>query len=120
MHELAVTESILNIASDHARRANAERVIQINLLLGRLSSIVDDSVQFYWDMLAEGTICQGAKLNFDRVPARLTCLDCGKPYNVADDLIPCPNCGSSRVKVLSGDEFRVESIEVTKADKENE
>ncbi|HEY3345511.1 MAG TPA: hydrogenase maturation nickel metallochaperone HypA [Anaerolineaceae bacterium] len=112
MHELAVTESILSIATDHAQKANATSVTGIYLVLGRLSTIVDDSVQFYWDALAEGTICQGAQLHFERVPARLACLDCGATYEIKDELIPCPQCSGSRVKVISGDEFRVDSIEV--------
>jgi hydrogenase nickel incorporation protein HypA/HybF len=112
MHELAVTESILSIATDHAQKANATSVTGIYLVLGRLSSIVDDSVQFYWDALAEGTICQGAQLYFERIPARLACLDCATTYEIKDDLIPCPQCGGNRVKVISGDEFRVDSIEV--------
>jgi hydrogenase nickel incorporation protein HypA/HybF len=112
MHELSVTESILEIATDHAQKANAERVTGIYLVLGRLSTIVDDSVQFYWDALAEGTICEGAQLHFERIPARLTCLDCATTYEIQDELTPCPQCSGSRVKVISGDEFRVDSIEV--------
>ncbi len=112
MHELSVTEIILEIASEHARKANAERVTAIYLVLGRLSSVVDDSVQFYWDTLSEGTICQGAQLHFERIPARLACLDCATTYEIKDELTPCPQCSGSRVKVISGDEFRVDSIEV--------
>ena len=114
MHELAVTESIIQIASQHAERAQAKQVTAINLVIGRLSSIVDDSVQFYWDAISEGTICQGAKLNFERVPAKLQCQDCGTTFELAAELIPCPNCQGNQIKVLSGDEFRVESIEITK------
>jgi Zn finger protein HypA/HybF involved in hydrogenase expression len=52
MHEFAVTESILNIATDHARRANAKRVTHLYLVIGHLSSIVDDPAQFYWDTIS--------------------------------------------------------------------
>ena len=76
MHELAVTESILNIAVQHASQAGAVRVTDLHLVIGQLSSIVDDSVQFYWDMISEGTICAGAELHFERRPATLKCLDC--------------------------------------------
>ena len=61
MHELAVTESILNIAVQHASQAGAVRVTDLNLVIGQLSSIFDDSVQFYWDMISEGTICAGRR-----------------------------------------------------------
>ncbi len=114
MHELAVTESILQIASEHASKAGAKNVTDIYLVLGRLSSIVDDSVQFYWDAISEGTICQGAQLHFERVPAKLACLDCGTNFELPGELIPCPNCQGDHVKLVSGDEFRVDSIEIVK------
>ncbi len=114
MHELSITESILDIATQHARNADAKRVTHVYLVIGRLSSIVDDSVQFYWDILNKETICEGARLHFERIPARLTCLDCGATYTLSAELIPCPECQSSRVKVNSGEEFRVDSIEIEK------
>ncbi|HQF61141.1 MAG TPA: hydrogenase maturation nickel metallochaperone HypA [Anaerolineaceae bacterium] len=114
MHELSVTESILNIASRHAEQAEAKRVTDIHIVVGKLSSIVDDSVQFYWDMISEGTICAGATLHFQRVPARLACLDCNAEFELSAELIPCPKCGSVRVKVLAGEEFWLDSIEITR------
>jgi hydrogenase nickel incorporation protein HypA/HybF len=114
MHELAVTESILNIATTHAQQANASHVTDINIILGRLSSIVDDSVQFYWDIISQETICSGSKLHFERIPAKLACLDCGHTYTLEGELTFCPECQSDRVTVISGDEFRLDSIEITK------
>lgn len=114
MHELSVTESIINISVEHAQKAKASRVTDIFLTIGRLSSIVDDSVQFYWDMISENTLCSGAKLHFNRIPAVLSCQDCGNEYTLDAELTPCPVCGSSRIKVLSGDEFWVDSIQVEK------
>jgi hydrogenase nickel incorporation protein HypA/HybF len=114
MHELAVTESILNIASKHARKVEAKRVTDIHIVIGSLSSIVNDSVQFYWDMISENTICKDSKLHFKRVPAKLKCTDCQHEYELENELQPCPNCGSVRIKVLSGEEFWLDSIEIEK------
>lgn len=112
MHELAVTESILAIALRHAKQANAVRVTGLNLALGQLSSMVDDSVQFYWDTISQGTLCEGAQLHFERVPATLLCLDCSCTYTLSGELTACPGCGGERVRVTAGDEFRLESIEI--------
>lgn len=112
MHELSVTESILNAAISHAQKVNAKKVTDLNLVIGTLSSIVDDSVQFYWDMISQGTICEGSQLHFNRINARLRCLDCGNEYELESELQPCPRCGSMNIKILSGDEFRLESIEI--------
>jgi hydrogenase nickel incorporation protein HypA/HybF len=116
MHELAITESILEIASRHGKQAGASRVTKIDIVVGRLSSIVDDSVQFYWDIISKDSLCQGAELHFERVPARLLCLDCGTEYVLETELSPCPSCESPKVKVLSGEEFRLDSIEIETED----
>jgi hydrogenase nickel incorporation protein HypA/HybF len=105
MHELSVTESILEIALRHAQESKASRILNLYLVVGQLSSIVDDSVQFYWDMISQETICAGARLHFERVPATLTCLDCSQTYTLDGELTVCPHCQSARVKVVSGDEF---------------
>lgn len=61
MHELAVTQSILDISLRHAQKAGAEKITGINLVIGEFASIVDDSVQFYWELYAQGTIAQNAQ-----------------------------------------------------------
>lgn len=114
MHELSVTESVLEIACKHAKKAQAKKVTDIYLVIGKLSSIVDDSVQFYWDFISEGTLCEEATLHFKRIPAEMVCLDCDHKYILDDELTPCPQCGSARIRVISGDEFNLESIEVQK------
>ena len=114
MHELTVTENILEIASRHGKQAGAARVTDIHIVIGRLSSIVDDSVQFYWDIISGDSICKGAKLHFERLPARLTCQQCGETYELAAQLTPCPKCSSLDVQVTSGEEFWVDSIEIEK------
>jgi hydrogenase nickel incorporation protein HypA/HybF len=112
MHELAVTENIPSIALKHAEQAQASRVTDIYITIGQLSSVVDDSVQFHWDIMSEDTLCSGAKLHFNRIPAEFFCTDCQTKFNLNQELAPCPNCGSIRVRIVSGEEFFLESIEI--------
>jgi hydrogenase nickel incorporation protein HypA/HybF len=116
MHELPITQSILEISIRHARQSGAKRITDLYLVIGQLSYVVDDSVQFYWDMIAKDTIAEGARLHFRRVPAEFLCLDCSRRYPVDGENLPCPDCGSTHVKVAAGDEFRLESIDVETAD----
>ena len=112
MHELAVTQSILDIALENARKVDAKQITSINLLIGQMASIVDDSIQFYWDILSEGTIALGATLNIKRIPTEMHCFDCGHIFSPGPDSFDCPTCNSIRVQIIQGDEMRVESIDV--------
>jgi hydrogenase nickel incorporation protein HypA/HybF len=114
MHELAITQSILKIALKHANEANATRIENIHIVMGQLSSNVDDSVQFYWDIVAKDTIAEGAKLHFRRVPAELQCMACFEKYPPLEDELLCPKCGSVGAKIIAGEEFYVEAIDVDK------
>ncbi|GIV77612.1 hydrogenase maturation nickel metallochaperone HypA [Litorilinea aerophila] len=113
MHELAITQHLLDLTLAHARAAQARKVTHLYLVIGQLSSIVDDSVQFYWEQIARGTLAADAQLHFRRVPAWLQCQGCGAetPLDAQADF-RCPVCKSPAVQVVGGDEFRLESIEV--------
>jgi hydrogenase nickel incorporation protein HypA/HybF len=112
MHELPVTESILEIALRYAGQAEAHRITDIYIVIGQLASIVDDSVQFYWDIISADTIAAGARLHFERTPAEMLCLNCQETYHPGEGELACPACGSRQVQVISGEEFRMEAIEV--------
>lgn len=113
MHELAITQRILEIALEHASQAGAQRITAIHLVVGDLSSIVDDSVQFYFDHLSPGTMAAGARLVFNRVPGRFRCRACSREFTAQRGLDwRCPACGGWGVEILQGREFAIDSIEV--------
>lgn len=112
MHELPVTEGLLKLALQYGEQAGARRITDLHLLIGDLSSIVDDSVQFYWDIISKDTIAHGATLHFERVRTRMVCFDCNKEYIPEPGTLICPTCGGAHVQVSGGDEFRLESIEI--------
>lgn len=112
MHELAVTQNILESVLRHAEAGKASRITAINLVIGQMASIVDDSVQFYWDIISKDTIAQGANLHFERIPARLNCETCHRSYLLDESDLTCPYCGGDAVTFIAGDEFYIDSIEV--------
>ncbi len=112
MHELSITESILKIALRHADSAGASKITDIHLVIGKLASVVDESVKFYWDIISEDTIAEGASLHFRTIPAQILCLDCDMRYHPEEGELACPDCSSFHVRVIAGEEFRVEAIEV--------
>lgn len=116
MHELPVTENILKIALDHATDANATKITNIYLVIGQLSSIVDDSIQFYWDFLAKDTIAKGATLHFRRLSLILKCNNCSTTYEPVTQELTCPECNSQNFHIIQGEEFYLEAIDIDKPD----
>ena len=112
MHELGVTQSILEITLKHAKQANASRIVRINLVVGEMSGLISDSIQFYFDLLSKDTIADGATLVFDLRPAVYRCRECHTTYRPDGFDWVCPDCDALAFDILSGREFQIQSIEV--------
>jgi hydrogenase nickel incorporation protein HypA/HybF len=112
MHEMSLTEKIYRLVLTEAKAHGAKRVTKITISIGELSGVAADSVEFYFRMLAKGTMAQDAILEFNRVPARLFCIYCKQEFNkLARDFF-CPNCGNLGRLTEIGQECTIESIEV--------
>ncbi|MGB8983867.1 MAG: hydrogenase maturation nickel metallochaperone HypA [Anaerolineales bacterium] len=109
MHEFSLTQNLLDIA---LKNANSRRIVNVHLLIGPFSDEREESIQFYWRDLAKDTLGEGAKLHFQRVKAEMKCLACGGTFNLDGEESLCVYCQSDRLRLLSGDEVRLERIEV--------
>jgi hydrogenase nickel incorporation protein HypA/HybF len=112
MHEMDITRQVLEIALKEAQKAGARNIKRINLVIGELSSVVDDSVQFYFDFLSRDSIAQGAQLAFHRIPFQARCKKCQFVFTPETDCWECPQCRQWDVDIVSGKEFYLDSIEV--------
>ena len=112
MHELSVTQGILDIALEKAREAQAARITGINLVVGEMSSILDDCVQFYFDFLSRDSIASGAVLSFNRIPMQVCCRNCGLTFSPDKWPWTCPQCSQWSAELVAGQEFYIDSIEV--------
>ena len=115
MHELPITESILNIVITYAEKNAVKKVMAINLRVGKLSDLEDEWIQRYFDYLSKGTVAQGAKLKIERTPIKLQCNACATSYeveitNIGDAV--CPSCGNKDGKLISGREYYIRDMEV--------
>ncbi|KAA3644624.1 MAG: hydrogenase maturation nickel metallochaperone HypA [Chloroflexi bacterium] len=112
MHELAIARHLLELTLEHAEENKATRIDQINIVIGQLSSFVDESIQFYWDMLSDDTLARGATLNFSYVPMELTCKHCQHSFSPEELAHICPQCESLALEVTAGDQCYLESIDI--------
>ncbi len=115
MHELSVTQSILEIALDYANRNQATKIVEIHLQIGQVTDFDDEWIQRYFDFVSKGTIAEGAKLRITRIPAQLQCQTCSFifPLDRSTWDSQCPSCQSKDTQLISGREFRIEALEVT-------
>jgi hydrogenase nickel incorporation protein HypA/HybF len=109
VHELSLSGAVLNTAVKHA---DGRRVSLISLRVGRLRQVVPDTLEFYFEFVARGTVCEDARLEQEIVEARLACTGCGHAWSIEIPAFRCPRCGGAQVQVSTGNEFEVESIEV--------
>ena len=70
MHELAITQSILDISLQAAQARHARRIRAIRLTMGPFSGAAPECVQMDLDVLAKGTMAAGAKLQARPPPLR--------------------------------------------------
>ena len=114
MHELSLSGAIVNTVVKHAE---GRPVSVVNMRIGALRQVVPDTLEFYFGFVAKGTVCEGARLEQELVPARLRCSGCEREWEIDVPIFMCPDCGgASRVEVASGNEFEVESIDVEEAE----
>jgi hydrogenase nickel incorporation protein HypA/HybF len=109
VHELSLSSAIVDTAVKHA---DGRRVSVVNLTVGALRQVVPESLEFYVEIVARGTVCEGARLEQTLVAARARCGGCEREWELEPLLFHCPGCGEPAAEVLSGNELEVESIEV--------
>lgn len=112
MHEMAIAQSILDIVLQTAADHGATRVSTIKLLIGEMTQIVPQSLEFGFSTLAAGTIAQHASLQIKILPAQGKCTQCGCQFYIQCFKFRCPECHSDSIGVLSGRELLVDALEV--------
>ena len=112
MHELAITQSMFDIVLKQAEQVKAKKVTKINLVIGEMTGVVSDCIQFYMDFLSKGTVAEGVAVSVTSVPPTAKCLTCSNSFTVKELEWTCPHCGGASLEITGGKELFVESIEV--------
>ncbi len=109
MHELSLSSAIVNTVVKHAA---GRRVSVVSLRVGNLRQVVPDSLEFYFEFVARGTVCEGARLEQEVMPAVLRCGACAAEWEMDFLSSAVRSAAQAGSTVASGNEFEVESIEV--------
>ena len=112
MRELHAIKAILNRAILKAREDNAEYITKLHVAIGEIAEFDQNAIERHWNNLSKGTPAEGAQLHFHIIAAEVQCMSCFRKYHPENGKILCSNCGSMGAKILSGEEFYLESIEL--------
>jgi hydrogenase nickel incorporation protein HypA/HybF len=107
VHELAITQSIVDTITERLGPAPVHRV---RLEIGKLSGVVPDAVRFSFELVTSGTTLDGAVLDIDEPAGSARCRSCGTDFPTSEVLPLCP-CGSADVQVTGGDALRIRGVD---------
>ena len=112
MHELSLTQSLVEIAVDHAQREKAQGILSITIEIGSLSGVIPEAVEFAFDVCTRGTMAEGSSLEIRHIPGRGHCHECEKEAEMDFMTLTCPHCGSFALELFQGKEMRLVELEV--------
>jgi Zn finger protein HypA/HybF involved in hydrogenase expression len=99
MHELGITEGIIERAREAAQAAGGVRVTDVYLVITPAADFTTESIEMYFEMLAgDDDYFRGARLHWERQTAAASCLQCGAAFQAAETRPVCPQCGGRQVR----------------------
>ena len=109
MHELAIAESIVVIAT---KGAGGRRVDKVHVTVGHLRQVVPSALTFSFELVAQGTPVEGAALDIEHVPAVGWCRRCERTTTLESFPFLCDGCGAFDIDLEQGEELYVDSLEL--------
>ena len=110
MHELSLACSVVELVDQEMRRHGRCRLCGIEVTIGDLSGVDNDSFLYSLQMVLERSVFAGIRVVVSRVKPKARCEDCGESFSPESLYTPCPRCGSYAARLVSGREFRLSSL----------
>jgi hydrogenase nickel incorporation protein HypA/HybF len=108
MHELSITQQIVELAT---AAAQGSRVYRLTLEIGALTALEAESIRFCFDICAQGTALAGADLEIIERPGLGQCRQCGATLGLSQPYGVC-TCGSTALTIIQGEELAIKELEV--------
>jgi len=112
LHELSLTQNIVELAIEYARRENARVILSLTIEIGALSGVMAEAVSFAFDVCSQDTMAQGAQLEIRHIPGLGRCMACHEQTEMETLSYVCPACGSLALETLQGQEMKFIEMEV--------
>ena len=110
MHEMTIAMNVVDAGIKRAQENHALYVTSIELEIGELAGILNDSLLFCFDSVCKNTIAESCKLNIHSVPAIGKCHHCEITFTVESLFAFCPDCSQFQVLIVSGKELKIKSF----------
>ena len=112
MHELSIAQSLVEAVLREMEDRGRGRVVSVRTVVGGLTHVEPENLRFWYEELSRDTALAGSRLVVEKRPVAVQCRHCGRRFTVVANCFVCPDCGIADVRVTSGDELLLESIEV--------
>ena len=113
VHEVSLMQDTVIIATRQAREAGAQRIHRVAMKVGALSGAVPETLEFAFEIVAKGTMAEGATLDIERIPVTCFCPACAQEFTPADLVCECPRCARPSTDIRRGRELQLTSLEVS-------
>ena len=124
MHEFSITQQLVQSVLEEAQKQKAKKVLEVHLIIGKLSFLGLEQVKFANQVLVKGTIMEGSKLFIGEKDGQVKCTSCGYEGKVRyeDDpmyhipamptmTLHCPKCKGT-VEIVGGRECLIKSAKL--------
>ena len=112
MHELSIAMSIIEIAEENAKNANASVISEIELDIGTQSGVVLDALEFAMEAATKDTMLENAEIKINTIAAKSRCSKCNKEFYIEEIFTACPECGNPFCDIIQGKDLKVKSLKV--------
>lgn len=112
MHEMAIAQSVFDIAFGEASKHGAAKIRKIKLSIGEFSGVVKDALDFAFKVLKRDTPAADAEIEIEIIKLTAICDLCGEVECKLNDLkFTCNECGRQLV-ITGGREMKVDYIDL--------
>ena len=119
MHELSIAQEIIDVAVNTIPPEKHSLVRKIRIELGEFSNIMPDSLSFCFNTLIGSSEISYAMLEVNVVPLQICCEVCNSSIEIQPPNFFCSKCGSTEIKIISGQELSIKEIELDETTEEN-